>query len=100
MRQLWILVLAALVVVPMLGCGEGGPSPAVEKDRTVAATRMRELFDKAAGNYEALSEAEKKEWLDMFKGNEKDAQQTWAFMRDRPTGGATTPGAAGMPGGQ
>lgn len=99
MKYLSILLLISV----LFGCGsDRGPDPQVEAQRVESATKMREVFLRVNGNYDQLTEAEKADFVKLFKGNEADAQKAWGFMKDqnvRPGAGPSQSGPTSGPSG-
>lgn len=82
MKHLSVLALILGVAV-LVGCdGGGGPDKKVEEKRMDIAIRLREIFTSVKGDYTKLSPEQKKEVLDIYKGNESNAQRAWALMQN------------------
>jgi hypothetical protein len=80
--QLLILLVAMGVGA---GCGNsGGPDPKVEAVRRDTLTNLRSYYDRAGGDYARLSAADKAEFVRAC-GGEKQAEQTWALMKNGAT---------------
>lgn len=78
------------------GCGDGGaPDPNQQAQSVKNAQNLRSYFDKAGGNYESLSEADRAAYVEL-SGGEAKAKQNWELMKNGP--GAidrSGPGAGG-----
>lgn len=83
-----------LLAVCLVGCGEKGPDPKVEQSRAQDAGQMRSIFDKAKGDYNSLSQADRDTFVKQAGGNEDNARRMWELMKN---GGLNGPGGAGAP---
>lgn len=83
------LALAALFPVALVGCGDDNN---LNPDATImsveTAKEARKLFERYNGDYQAMSESDKKAYLDLFKGDQARADKTWEIMSSPPPGSA------------
>lgn len=101
LKRIFIVGLTALLVVPTItslaGCGADNAPAAEDKTkeqtRVNAATEQRALFDKAKGNYDSLSAADKARANELMGGTEASAREGFGKMG----GGGATVAPAGSP---
>lgn len=74
------------VLVGLSGCSSSEPDVKVETARLQKAEDMRSYFDKVKGDYSALSEADHKQYVSIFAGDETKAKKTWDMMKYGPGG--------------
>ncbi len=92
MKAQWsvFLLLAMVATATLPGCGD---EVKLDEQATImpvdTAKKSRELFDKVAGDYNALTEADRKTYLDLFEGDEARAKKTWDIMANPPGSGPT-----------
>lgn len=86
-----ILFVVALMSVSgvITGCSGGDVKldTNAEKDRTDKLVKLREIYDRAGGNYSSLAGPDKDEFLKLCDGDEKKAQDTWNLMKAGTPGG-------------
>lgn len=92
--RLFALALAASALACSFvsaGCGDGSggkPQSIASETRVQEIVKMREIFDKVRGNWDALSAEDKAEYT-RLAGDEAKARQMWEGMAN-PVG--ATPG--------
>ncbi len=83
MRTQWCALLVAFAIVPITLTGCSGDVK-LDKDATImdvdVATKSREYFDKAQGDYEKLSAEDKAAYLKLHGGDQNKADATWQIM--------------------
>lgn len=94
--QLSLVLFASNLFLAAAGCGNGNDvvkeDPAVTKARTDTMTQIRTFYDKSKGNYDALSEEDKKA-LNALTGGEAQSKEGFSHMfPDKGAGGT-----GGMP---
>jgi hypothetical protein len=78
-----LITTLALIVVGMaiVGCGNDS-SPVVPDNHTLnIALGMRSYYNKANGNYDALSPADKQAFEQLVGKGPEGAQEAWKFMK-------------------
>ncbi|MHB8636852.1 MAG: hypothetical protein ACYC96_10320 [Fimbriimonadaceae bacterium] len=78
----------------LTGCGSNDvvkEDPIVAKKRMDAATSLRSYFDKSGGNFDALSDDDKKAVIALTNNKESDARKAFSMM---VLGKPSTPGGA------
>lgn len=91
MKAHWCAALAMAAVIPIClsGCGDDNkldPNSTIMSVET--AKQARTYYDRANGDYKSLSEADKKAYLELFKGDQAKADKTWEIMSTPPPGSA------------
>jgi hypothetical protein len=87
-----LVLLSASTVGAISGCssGSGKPESIASEERVGQIVEMRKYFDKAGGNWDALS-AEDKAAYTKLAGDDKKAQTMWRTMSTpmgaNPSGG-------------
>lgn len=85
-----LLIVCLGLTVFLSGCGDkGGPDPSVQAKNVENAKNLRSYFDKAGGNYNNLSDADKEAFVKASGGQEK-AAQNWNLMANGPGAGRST----------
>ena len=84
------------MLVVLIGCNSGGPDAKVEDSRIQSAQALRTYFDKAQGNYDSLSDADKAAYIKATGGDAEKAKKFWDQMKYGPGG---TPPAKNAKGG-
>lgn len=77
-----LMAIALPAIVSVTGCSNNNTikeDPAKEKARVDSAGKMRSYFDKAQGNYDALS-PEDKAALNALTGSEKHSKEAFGHM--------------------
>ena len=67
----------------LVGCGSNEvikEDPAVAQKKMEGAKSLRAYFDKSGGNFDALSDEDKKAVIAIEKGNEADARKAFSMM--------------------
>lgn len=91
MRALLALATAGLLI----GCHSDEPDPKIEAARLDRARTMRTLFDRAKGDYSALSSAERAAFVKLYNGDAAKAEEGWRVMRDGPGARSLAPTGSG-----
>ena len=89
---LWLGVVALGSLLSAVGCS-GGPQEVDHKDeekRVQEAKNLRSYFDKANGDYNALSDVDRAAFIQASGGEEK-ARQNWDLMKYGPSRGNAGP---------
>lgn len=81
-----LAVCSALSLSMLAGCGSPGPDKEDQANRVEVATQMRSYFDKAGGDYNRLSEADRAEFIKLC-GGEEQAKTNWDLMKNGPSRG-------------
>lgn len=102
MKAHWCAALAMAAVIPIClsGCGDDNkldPNATIMSVET--AKQARTYYDRYNGDYKSMSEADKKAYLDLFKGNQDKADKTWEIMATPPPGSAPTGAGPSSPSG-
>ncbi len=81
------LVATMAVAIPCAGCG-GPATGEVDQNYLQKAEELgklrREIFVRAKGDYDSMSEEDRKAYLDSFDGNEENAKRFWNLMKNPP----------------
>lgn len=87
MKYITFALTCLTLAVFLSGCGDkGGPDPTVQAKSVENAKNLRSYFDKAGGNYDSLSAADKEAFVKASGGQEK-ATQNWNLMANGPGAG-------------
>ncbi len=92
-------LLISFIAAVLAGCG-AGPQPMATADMNKsfeANTKVRAIFDAAGGDFEKVSESDKKFLVERFKSEEK-AKEAFEAIKHPPGGMPGAPGAPGGPG--
>jgi|GEM_PF-2723706 hypothetical protein len=83
------VVLFGLMIAAIFGCN--GPSNELDTKHLESATqdayKIREIFDKAKGDYSALSPEDKAEFVRLAGDDEAAATRRWEYMKNPPPRG-------------
>ena len=79
------LLCAAVVASALVGCGQGDPPAVAQAGQTEIdnAVKMREMFVKANGSYDALGPEDKAAYVKLA-GGEAAGQAQWTTMGKNP----------------
>jgi hypothetical protein len=87
MRGVTLILLAAL---PLAGCNKNGDG--LDKSQTAMAARMKDIVSRSGGDWQKVSEADRKYLIGLANGDEQAAQmsfraQTGGLKITRPPSG-------------
>ena len=87
-KKPWNLLLAGLLLATVAGTvGCGSSNNAIdhtgEQERVAAAKSVRQIFDDAKGNWDAVPPAQQADFIKQ-SGSELNAKAAWAGMKDGP----------------
>lgn len=93
-----LLLALTLTMFVAAGCsGSNEPDPQLEAKREAAAKNVRDIYDRAGGNWDALTAADKASLLKEFDNKEENAKRMWDLIKSKsgPARSGATPPPAG-----
>lgn len=83
--SLFTAICAIFVATTLIGCGDDNASLAEDKatteKRVDSAKELRSYYDKSGGNFDALTEEDKKKVISMTGGTEENARKAFGYMQ-------------------
>ena len=99
LKKIGALLLAASAIFMVVGCSTGPQQiETASKTEVSQMADLRKAFDSVGGDYNKLTDAQKKQFLDYSHGKQGDVDRLWASFKN-PHGGNPSGHSPNGPGG-